>query len=205
MAFAIVYLLSATCYVNNQDEKRRYYGVCKVYANQIAESAVAARLAYHVSHLVDWMKHSIPETMTITPLGHVLSKQNALAEEAIRTAHAFMDGGDPVRGGPWSRPHVGSVGRSEMKAVCRKASRAEDAAAAREAVLAYVSNLTDTSPLRRHCENLKYGRDTAPFGGARKKEWSQRRGNLSGCQKRKNRGMVPGSLGGAHMGIGHRS
>ena len=193
MVLACVYLLAATCYIEHQDQNRRYYGVHKVNANQTPVTASACRLSYHKSHPVTWMKHAIPDTMNITPLGHCMTLKNALAEEAILTARAFVDGGDDVRGGPWSGPHVGSVGRSEMAAVRRVANREDDAAAARVAVLSHGDTIADASPLKRHLDNLKFGRDTAPFGAARKKKWSTRRKGPSGCEKRKRAGMKPGS------------
>ena len=118
LVLALLYLLTATCYVENQDQQRRYYGVCKVNANQTRQTAAARRLAYHRSHPVAWMKHALPDTMSLSPVGHCMSMQNALAEETIHTACAFVDGGDAVRGGPWCGPHVGSVGRSEKWPQC---------------------------------------------------------------------------------------
>ena len=193
LVLALLYLLTATCYVENQDQQRRYYGVCKVNANQTRQTAAARRLAYHKSHPVAWMKHALPDTMSLSPVGQCMSMQNALAEETIHTACAFVDGGDAVRGGPWCGPHVGSVGRSEMAAVRRLAEKAVDAAEARAGVLAHAARLPETSGMRKHCENLRFGRDTAPFGPARKSCWPQRRKGPSGCQKRKRAGLTPGS------------
>ena len=193
MVLACVYLLAATCCIENQNQKRDYYGVYKVNANQTPVTAASCRLKYHISHPVSWMKHALPETMSITPLGHCMTLEHALAEEAILTARAFLDGDGDVRGGPWSGPHVGSVGRSEMAKVRRLANQADDAAAARAAVLSYADTIADASPLKRHLANLKFGRDTAPFGAARKKKWSTCRKSPSGCEKRKRAGMKPGS------------
>ena len=193
MVLAVLYLLTATCYVQSREEERRYYGVCQVNANQTRQTATARRLSYHKSHPVAWVKHALPDTMGISPLGHCMSMQSALVEEAIRTARAFVDGGDAVRGGPWCGPHVGSVGRSEMGAVRRIAERAVDGAEARAGVLAHAAGLSESSGLRKHCENLRFGRDTAPFGPARKARWSKRRKYPSGCEKRKSAGMTPGS------------
>ena len=193
MVLAVLYLLTATCYVQSREEERRYYGVCQVNANQTRQTATARRLSYHKSHPVAWVKHALPDTMGISPLGHCMSMQSALVEEAIRTARAFVDGGDAVRGGPWCGPHVGSVGRSEMGAVRRIAERAVDGAEARAGVLAHAAGLSESSGLRKHCENLRFGRDTAPFGPARKARWSKRRKYPSGCEKRKSAGMTPGN------------
>ena len=192
MVVAVVYLLTAVCWIENQEKERRYYGMCKVYKNRSAESAVERRLSYHKSHPVSWMKHSLPETMKITPLGHCMSLENALAEEAVRTASAFVDGGSDVRGGPWSGPHVGSVGRSDMTTVRRLASRATNSAEARAHVLAHAEGLPEDNSLRRHCENLAFGRDTAPLGPARKAKWTRRSKCPSGCEKRKRKGWQPG-------------
>ena len=81
----------------------------------------------------------------------------------------------------------------KMAAVRRLAEKAVDAAEARAGVLAHAARLPETSGMRKHCENLRFGRGTAPFGPARKSCWPQRRKGPSGCQKRKRAGLTPGS------------
>ena len=94
-----------------------------------------------------------------------------------------------------------------MAAVRRLAERAVDAAEARAGVLAHAARLPETSGMRKHCENLRFGRDIAPFGPARKSCWPQRRKGPIGLPEEEARRLVARQLGmgGAQMGIGRCS
>ena len=120
-------------------------------------------------------------------VGHPMNVQSALIQEAILTAQALDDKGDPVRGGPWSNPHLGEAGRAEAAKVRRLAASAGSPAEARRKVLEYAESLDDDSYLRRHVLDLQFYSDsqevrqTAPKRGKR---------YASGHRKRKRWGLT---------------
>ena len=193
MVLACCYLLTATVLLpNGVREQRRYYGIFKVKANQTRTSAAAKRLERRIATPVKWLRLAIANTMQIHPIGHVMSLEEALTQEAVFVAQALNQGGQPCRGGPWSCPHVGAQGRKEAAEVRRLAARAPDAAAARASVIAYARELSEKSYLRKHIEDKSFRIDSAeeimgPPARKRKKL------SPSGNNKRKRKGLKPGT------------
>ena len=161
MAQACVYLLTATCLVNHVLSERRYFGIFPIYRNQSRESARQARERRHLEQPVAWLRSARPETMVMRAIGRLMDVPSALAEEAIQTARHLVDGGPPVRGGPWAHPKLGNRGLREAAQVRRICARAGSPQEARDAVLQYAQSLDDDSYLKRHCAHLSFNRDSA--------------------------------------------
>ena len=146
MVVACCYLLVATVLSQRVLQQRRYYGVFKVEQNQTRASAEARRLERHEATPVKWLKTAT--ALEMRSVGHLMSVEQALAQEAILTAQALADGGDPCRGGPWACPHINAQGRREAAHVRRLVGRIGDPAARRAAVIEYARSLPETYYLR---------------------------------------------------------
>ena len=195
MPLACVYRVSATCSTNSGQELREYWGVFKVLANQTRESAWAARLRDHKTRPVVWLGAADVDSIKLTAIGHVMTVENALAEEAIQAAQALGDHRVPSRGGPWSHPKLGQKGFAESAAVRRLANRAPTPAAAREAVLEYARTLDADSYLYRHCLDLSFNRDSAEANMAPPRVLKRKvsGASQSGNRKRIRWGFVSGT------------
>ena len=196
MSQACTYILTGRCSTSAGWEERDYVGVFRVKANQTRESARSCREMNHVGKPVKWMQQSDPDSLEMKVVGHTMTVQEALVQEAILTASRYTSGTVPVRGGPWAHPHIGVAGRQEIKAVNRISARAENPAAARRAVLEYATSLSETSYLHMHCWNKPFRSDTAEAlmsarGGARRRRTSGP--SQSGARKRHRWGLTPGS------------
>ena len=134
-------------------------------------------------------------SMELKAVGHVMTLENALLEEAIQAAYSLADKGLASRGGPWSHPKLGRKGRDEAAAVRRLANRAPTSAAARASVLEYVRTLDADSYLYRHCLDLGFKRDSAEEHMAPPRVWKRKASGASqsGNQKRKRWGFRAGT------------
>ena len=160
MVVACCYLLVATVLLpRGVLQKRRYYGVFKVRQNQTRASAEARRLERHVATPVKWLKAA--RALEMRSVGHLMSVEQALAQEAILTAEALADGGDPCRGGPWACPHINAQGHKEAARVRRLVGRIRDPPDRRAAVIEYARSLPEASYLRKHIEDAPFRSDTA--------------------------------------------
>ena len=194
MVVACCYLLTATILLpRGVQERRRYYGSFKIKAGSTRTSAASTRLERHIGTPVKWLCAALPDTLEMRPIGHAMSWQHALVEEAILSARAMTDGGDPCRGGPWANPHVGSKGREEAEQVCRLAARAVNAASARAAVIDYAQTLSSDSYLRRHIQNISYSDSAERMMGSPVVRKRRSGPSQSGNQKRVRQGLKPGT------------
>ena len=197
MSSACCYVASALCWDAHSGSKqqRRYYGVFRVKGNQTKESAGLRRQQQHNSTPVQWLSGAEPGSVKLVPLGHVMSYEAALIQEAILTAEGMGDGGPACRGGPWSHCSIGASGREEIKMVQKLAAGASDPSAARRAVGTYATGRPDSSYLKMHCENKSFRSDSGEdfMGGYKKRRASTSGKSQSGCQKRKRAGLIPGT------------
>ena len=196
-----------TCYrAYAKDDRgvwREYFGITRVDANQSAASAVMAREAWCRELPVGHFKNAVWDTLQYRPLGHMMTLDNALAEEALLTAEAMRDHRDfYVRGGPWHGAHLGYKGNLEAKHVARFGYRwRDDRRQARVEVRAYAATRADKSSLRRHIEGRPFVRDSAEPG--RLESWAPERSprgrsgpsgkSRSGNSKRGSKGLKYGS------------
>ena len=175
--------------------ERRYYGIFKIFANQTRDSARQAREERHRTQPVAWLRAARPATMIMRACGHILSLEDALVEEAIRTAVAMVDKGSACRGGPWAHPHINSRGLEEAAEARRLNDKAGSPKEAREAVSEYAQSLGDDSYLKRHCLNLSFNRDSAEvqMGSPAAKRKRKSGKSMSGNLKRKSWGLRSGT------------
>ena len=89
MVVACCYLLVAMVLSQRVLQQRRYYGVFKVKQNQTRASAEAKRLERHAATPVKWLKTAT--ALEMHSVGHLMSVEQALAQEAILTARALAD------------------------------------------------------------------------------------------------------------------
>ena len=183
---ACVYLMLGTCLVHGEKVVRRYYGIFKMRSNQTRESARRRREESHWQRPVKWLRGADPWSLRMEGVGHPMNERDALIQEAILTARGLDDGGGPVRGGPWSNPHMGNTSRDEAAKVKRLAANAESPAEARRNVLEYAESLDDDSYLRRHCLDLRFYTDShEEEQGAPKRKRGKGKRYHSGNIKRK--------------------
>jgi hypothetical protein len=117
-----------TCYkARCQDDRgvwRLYFGLTRVDAAQTAEGAVQRREEWCRALPVAHFRTAKWDTLEYTPLGHLMTLDNALAEEALLTAEAMKTMTDyNVRGGPWHGAKLGYRGNEECRQVARYAYR----------------------------------------------------------------------------------
>lgn len=138
-----------TCYkARCQDDRgvwRLYFGLTRVDAAQTAEGAVQRREEWCRALPVAHFRTAKWDTLEYTPLGHLMTLDNALAEEALLTAEAMKTMTDyNVRGGPWHGAKLGYRGNEECRQVARYAYRwRADRAQARAEVKAYAMERND--------------------------------------------------------------
>lgn len=197
MTSACCYEATAICFNSHSgsEERRRYIGMFKIKSNQSKDTAAARRECQHKDTPVEWLSRANPETIKLSPCGHVMGVKDALIQEAILTATAMADDGPPCRGGPWSHSNIGASGREEIKKIRGLASRAPTPAEARAAVGKYAAERPEASFLRMHCESKRFRSDSAEdlMGEYKRRRASTSGSSLSGCMKRYSRGLVPGT------------
>ena len=192
MVLWVCYL--ASC-VDIRGGPRDYYGITRVRVNQTPSGACERRKMHCLNKPVRHFGNMRPDTLTYKPLGHLMVLGNALAEEALLTATAYV-AGDFARGGPWQFPNLGASARKEVKAVARLAARFADRAEARRALHDHATKLPDTARLRRHLEDRPFASDSAevsasgqPLAASKRRSGRSR----SGSQKRKRLKLSPGT------------
>jgi|ETNmetMinimDraft_25_1059894.scaffolds.fasta_scaffold05070_3 hypothetical protein len=177
---------------------RDYFGITRVRCNETAWSACVRRHQKCLERPVTHFRRMDPATLEYTPVGHLMTLEHALAEEALLTAEFFLDGGF-IRGGPWAAANVGATARSEIKRVAGLAGQSASRHTARLAVAALAGSLPEASSLRRHLANRPFKLDSGEVNTVRPAAPPMRKSgrSLSGSQKRQKqarRGLLkPGT------------
>ena len=167
-----------TCYKATCKDDRgvwlMYFGITRVDATQSPSSAVQRREEWCRELPVAHLRNAAWDTLEYAPVGHLLTLDNALAEEALLTATAMRDVKDYfTRGGPWHGARLGFRGSEEARQVARLGYRwREDRQQARVQVNLYAKGRPDRSSLRRHIEDRPFVRDSAEPG--RLEAWPER-------------------------------
>ena len=147
-----------TCYILNfvtaGGRRRCYYGLTKILRNQTQQDACNKRLEHHIGRPLTCLQSVVWDSAEITPLGRSMTKDNALAQEAIYTAVA-LEGDTTARGAFFSCKDLNVFLRNSALMI-RRATKGLEGQAARDAVLAYAKTLDEAHPLRKHLADETY-------------------------------------------------
>jgi hypothetical protein len=151
MTMHICYVLH---FVTEWNKEKDYYGMTEVKYGQKKQRAGDIRKRYHVSHPLRCMSGAVVDSLYLEPLGHLMTKENCLLQEAINTAFA-MQHDTSVRGACYSCETIGAFLRSSAAQVRRVVGR-KSGQEARNALNTYVSTLDQEHPLSRHVHGKGY-------------------------------------------------
>ena len=139
-------------------EEREYYGITEVLRGrgQSPDEACQHRMLGpegHIAKPTSWNKDADTSTMTIRPLGHVMTKANALAQELLNLVHAYSRHPRPARGACYSGPWLSWPNRNTLEHIHANVRHCQTPADARAKLQSLAAELEEDHPVRKHLED----------------------------------------------------
>ena len=132
-----------------------------VRVGEKAGPALLRRHKYHLCRPVAWLKCARVKTVTLTSVGRVVHKDDALADEAVEAARQIMADPRRCRGGPWSLPGAGGnlpTHHTEEVRLVNHALRGASTLAQKRAAVRTVDGMA----LKAHLQRRRFAAREAP-------------------------------------------